>query len=184
MECADVGFVVDVSSSVMGYFEQEKEFVKQLAKNMGVSASGVHVSVVQFSNNASLEIRFRDDITHFTSEVDALTLKFGTTRIDEGLDVAFTKMFQPYNGMRPYEQCSKVVILLTDGHNDFPLAKLDVAKRFHDAGIRVVAIGIGNNVRTDELDSLVELKSDRYLAKDFDELKSDSFVNSVINCQP
>ena len=29
MECADVGFVVDVSSSVMGYYEKEKDFVNE-----------------------------------------------------------------------------------------------------------------------------------------------------------
>ena len=181
MECVDVGFVVDVSGSVGSHYPEEQAFVKQFARSMGVSKNGAHASVVQFSNQAWLEIPFMDDTTTFTTAVDALNLNGGTTRIDKGLDVAFTEMFQTANGMR--EECSKLVVVMTDGENNEPLAPMDAAKRFHDAGIRVVVVGIGQNVDTDELLSLVEVDSDLHQAQDFDELISDSFVDSLVQCE-
>ena len=150
---------------------------------MGISKNGVHASVVLFSDNAELEIQFLDDIDDFVSAVDALDDIGGSTRIDRGLDVAFNKMFQTTNGMRPYGQCNKVVVLMTDGVNSQPFALVDAVKRFHHAGIKVVVVGIGNKINTTELLSLVKVHSDFYMAQDFDKLASDSFVNSIVVCE-
>ena len=152
---------------------------------MGVWVNGVHVSVVQFSSNAYLEIPFMDDITEFTSAVETLYMEskpYGSTRIDKALDVAFDEMFQTDNGMRPFGECNKAVILLTDGQNDYANLLIGKTDRFHDAGIRVVAIGIGSTVDNDELLRLVKFDSNFYQAKDFDELMSDSFVGSIAAC--
>ena len=150
---------------------------------MGISKNGVHASVVLFSDSAELEIQFLDDIDDFVSAVDALDDIGGTTRIDRGLDVAFNKMFQTTNGMRPYGQCNKVVVLMTDGVNSQPFALVDAVKRFHHAGIKVVVVGIGNKINITELLSLVKVHSDFYMAQDFDKLASDSFVDSIVVCE-
>ena len=153
---------------------------------MGVSRNGVHASIVLFSSTAALEVPFLDNITNFISAVDALDDIgdwIGTTRIDKGLDVAFNKMFQTANGMRPYKQCNKVVIVMTYGVSTQPHAPTDAAKMFHDAGIRVVVVGIGNRINRDELLSMVKVDSDFYTAHDFDQLASDSFVANVVVCK-
>ena len=183
MGCMDVGFVVDVSGSVGSNYPQVQTFLKDLARSIGVSTNGAHVSVVQFASNATLEIAFLDDIATFISRVDALKGTMYQTRIDIGLDVALDEMFQPANGMRPYDECSKVAIVMTDGTNTDPWAPMDYAKKFRDARIRVVAIGIGNRVNEDELRPLVEVDSDFLLAEDFHDLISDSFLESTAICQ-
>ena len=162
----------------------EMDFVKKLAKKMGIWANGVHASVVHFSSNAYLTIPFMDDISEFTSEIDrtAQWTAYGSTRIDKGLDVAFDQMFQTSNGMRPFGECNKVVILMTDGQNDYPNMLIGKTDRFHEAGIRVVAIGIGRYADNDELLSLVKEDSNFYQAEDFEELLSDSFLGSIAAC--
>lgn len=161
--------------------------MKNIATKLKVSSKGAHVSLVQFSTDAVLEIPFSDDITQFTSKVDALAgdgFGGGGTSIDTGLDLAFDKMFQTANGMRAASvKCRKTVIVLTDGENNTPLEPMDAAKQFHDARIRVVVIGIGLKVNKAELRSLVELDSDLHIAKDFDQLTSNHFVNGIVDCE-
>ena len=45
-----------------GSYNMEKDFIKTIATKLGLSASGVHASVVQFSDTARLEMAFMDDI--------------------------------------------------------------------------------------------------------------------------
>ena len=181
--CVDVGFVVDVSGSVGSNYPQVQTFLKDLAGRIGLSTNGVHVSVVQFASNATLEIPFLDDIATFISRVDALKGTKYQTRIDIGLDVALDEMFQSANGMRPYDECSKVAIIMADGKNTEPWEPMNYAKKLRDARIRVVVVGIGNSVNQDELRPLVEVDDDFHLAQDFDDLISDSFLESTAICQ-
>ena len=173
----DVGFVVDVSGSVGEHYSTEKAFVKRMAEKINVSASGSHVSVVLFSNRAQLKIKFSDhkDINGFKSAMGELPYPMGNTRMDLGLDVAFNEMFQTANGMRT--TVPKIVVLMTDGRNSKPLEQLNPAQKFHDAGIKVLVIGIGN-VNKEELQSMVKNDKDLYIAKDFDQLTSDEFMDS------
>ena len=186
--CVDAGFVIDSSGSLYwngqdGYGD-EKTFMKQLATSLGLSTSGVQAGVVQFSAYAKLEIPFSHNVTDFTSRVDAMVSIKSTTRIDLGLDKAWTELFQPGKG-RPFGECSKVVILMTDGANNkgYDLAQRNPAKRFHDAGIKVVVIGMTSHVNRSELLTLVEPDSNYHWAEEFATLVTPDFMNSVVNCE-
>ena len=180
----DVGFVVDVSGSVQMNWVEEQAFVKTIAEKINVSPSGSHVSVATFNHDAELKIKFPDyyDIDDFKSAVDALPYTGGGTRIDLGLDVALNEMFQVANGMRM--DVPKVMILITDGHSGGPpLESLDYATKFSDAGIRSVVIGVGNGINRPALLSVVREESDLHLARDFDQLLSKDFIDSITaNC--
>ena len=177
----DIGFVVDVSESVGNYWPDEQTFVKRIAESIGISPIGGHAAVVLFSSSAEQYIKFtdHDDIAAFKAAVDALPYTMGGTRIDIGLEVAFTQMFNIVNGMRP--TVPKAVVVITDGKNNVDLEPLNAAEQFHDAGIKVIAIGVGD-VDEDELLSLVKVENDLHLAEDFDQLISDAFVDSIANC--
>ena len=203
----DLGFVVDSSSSLGwqknssgdwlyhkdgGYFNDEKKFIKQMATNLELSISGVHASVVQFSTTPKLEVKFvdGDDITKFTTKVDAIPWMKQFTRIDLALDLAYNEMFQTRNGMRSEENCHKVVIVMTDGKNENPAADGPApalseltTKRFHDDGIKVIVIGIGKGVDKEELEKLVKTKSNYHGAQDFTELVTDKFMKSDVDCE-
>ena len=201
----DLGFVVDSSSSLGwqknssgdwvyhkdgGYFNDEKKFIKQMATNLELSTSGVHASVVQFSTTPKLEVPFMDDITKFSTGVDEIEWMGQFTRIDLALDVAYNQMFQTVNGMRSEGNCNKVVVVMTDGKNENPknegpapaLSAL-TTKKFHDDGIKVIVIGIGNGVDKAELELLVNTKDNYHGAKNFDYLLTKKFRKSLLDCE-
>lgn len=179
---ADVGFIVDSSGSLSREYSKEKDFVNLLAENLNISKQGSHVSVVLFSYDAELKIKFSDytNINDFKSAVHALPLMKSTTRIDKALKTAYDEMFNERNGMRV--RVPKVLVLLTDGEQTKDadaVAPSKVVQKFHDAGIKVIVVGIGRSVKPSELRSLVRAERDLYLAKNFDQLKSFDFVDSI-----
>ncbi len=180
---ADVGFIVDSSGSLKNDYQKEKDFVKSVASSLDISPTGSHVSVVTFSNIAKLNVKFSDHTNYkdFASAVDGLKLLKSTTRIDRALAVAYDNMFNEQNGMRV--KVPKVLILLTDGEQTKDAGAINPAKavaRFHDAGIKVIVIGIGKNVVFDELKRMVKSRDNLFRAADFEQLKSDQFVKSII----
>ena len=141
------------------------------------------MAVVLFSFYSQLSIKFTDHMKaeDFKRAVDALPLMRSTTRIDRALNTAYDEMFNEKNGMRV--TVPKVLILLTDGEQTKAADAIppwQVVQKFHDAGIRVLVIGIGAGVNPTELGRLVKSKGDLYLAKDFEQLKSSSFVDDII----
>lgn len=180
---ADIGFIVDSSGSLRREYGKEKDFVKLVASSLDISPTGSHAGVVLFSYNAELSIKFSDhtNVKDFNSAVEGLALMGSTTRIDKALTLAFDSMFNEKNGMRV--RVPKVLILLTDGaqtQDADAVVPSQVVNRFHDAGIKVIVIGIGSGVKPDELKTMVKSSSNLYLAANFDQLKSGKFVKDII----
>ena len=101
---ADIGFVVDASSSLYSQgFQTEINFVNSVIDAVGpISADGIRISVIVYSDMAALRIKFND---HFNTEdlkqaVSDLPFDdVGETRIDLGLAKA-NEMFDIENGAR------------------------------------------------------------------------------------
>ena len=181
---ADVGFIVDSSGSLAREYSKEKEFVKSVADSLHISPDrGSQVAVVLFSFYSQLSIKFTDhtNANDFKRAVDALPLMRSTTRIDRALTTAYNEMFNEKNGMRV--KVPKVLILLTDGEQTKGADAIppeQVVQKFHDAGIKVIVIGIGTGVNSVELGKMVKSRENLYLAKSFDQLKSGQFVDNII----
>ena len=180
---ADVGFIVDSSGSLASQYSKEKDFVKLVADSLHISDKGSRVAVVLFSFYSELSIKFTDysKVDDFKRAVDALPLMRSTTRIDRALATAYNEMFNEKNGMRV--TVPKVLVLLTDGEQTKgadAIPPAQVVQKFHDAGIKVLVIGIGKGVNPGELGALVKSRENLYLAKDFDQLRSGQFVDDII----
>lgn len=171
---------MDVSSSVKNHWEDEKSFVKKLLDHIIISPHGGHVSVTTFANRAKLMIKFSDheDASSFETALDALPYWGSTTKIDLGIEVALQEMFKESNGMR--SDVTKTMVLITDGQQtgvDFDSWR----KKFNAARIRVLVVGVGN-VRKIDLKHLLSDDADFYIAKDFDQLLTPSFMKSIKLC--
>ncbi len=185
---ADVGFVVDSSGSLENEYHKEKSFVKKLAYRFGLSANGSHAGVVRFSHKAEVKVTLaeKNSITEFTDAVDNLPHWGYTTRIDEALRVSFEELFQPRNGMR--SDVPKVVFILTDGKQTKAPGSESPAQAiipFHESNMKVVVIGVGSAINREELAGMAKSDKDIYFAKNFDELISSQFVDTVtaLSCQ-
>ena len=153
-----------------------------MIEHLQLSSSGAHASLVLFSHKAFLKIKFSDFYNGegFNRAVDELPLLNSITRIDRALQVALNEMFSRVNGMR--RNVPHVLVLLTDGKqtpgNDvMPLPK--AVKPFHDAGIKVIVVGIGGGVNRRELKGLVKSPVNLKFVKNFNQLRSASFVEKI-----
>ena len=182
---ANIGFIVDSSGSLRREYQKEKEFVKEIAKSFEISSPGSRAGVVTFSYNAELSIGMNEhkSVEEFNKAVDALPLFGSTTRIDKALKLAKEKLMVGARSDAP-----KLIFLLTDGSQTASADAVDpaiLAKDLRDDGIQLIVIGIGKNTKPSELERIAGQKANVYLAKDFDELQSSSFVQNIsrIGCK-
>ena len=170
----DVAFLIDSSGSISGRnYRKVKTFVTNLAENFNISPRGSRAAAVLYSTGASTEIKFTDFTSSesFGSAVQQLQHQRGITRIDLALQRAYYDLFSPRADSR-YD-VPKIAFLLTDGEQTpSPGAMpLDRAARFlKNEGVRLVTIGIGKNVKVEELKSIASSDKDVVLADTFDGL--------------
>lgn len=153
-----------------------------LINQLSESQTDIRAALVLFSRTAELEIKFSEytDRNDFNKKVSSLPLLGSTTRIDLALNVAYEQMFNVKNGMRPGVR--KVLVLLTDGKQTEMVDAIRpaaAAQPFHKDGIKVITIGIGIGVDPAELESIVQRPENLYFAKDFNELKTSSFIVGI-----
>ena len=107
--------------------------------------------MVLFSDSASVQARFGQYATteEFAKAVNALPYEEGQTRIDRALDLAATEIFPEARAGVP-----KLALLITDG-SQTPAADAkdlrEASEPLRKAGVRVLAVGIGNDAVRDEL---------------------------------
>ena len=174
----DVGFVLDVSTSIgLQNWIVEKTFTKKLARVINISPAGGRAGVVIFSQYAYLRIKLNQYTTYngFAGGVDRLSKKGAGTSIGKGLKLALEQLFTLRNGMR--SDAEKQVVLITDGQ-DKNSAYHQIARRYRARNIKIIIIGVGS-VNKWNLRKLVASDKDLYIAKNFDELKVDSFAENV-----
>ncbi len=144
-----------------------------LAANFNIAPRGSRAAVVLYSTGASTVIQFEDftSSVSFASAVQRLEHQRGFTRIDLALQRAYYDLFNRRATSR-YD-VPKLAFVLTDGEQtEAPGAiPLDRAARFlKDVGVRLITIGIGNNVKRDELKAIASSDKDVILADTFDGL--------------
>lgn len=99
----DLGFMLDASASLTANgYKEEKEFIKSVIDKVGgISAKGIHVGVVVYSDEATLRIKFdaHDNTEDLKRAIDDLAYDRKQTRIDLGLEKA-KEMFSVTGGGR------------------------------------------------------------------------------------
>lgn len=167
----DVSFIVDSSESVgLQNYQKLLEFVRNIAKTLQMSPDESHASLVVFSNNARVQIKLddHDDIRDFNKAVQDVPYMGKKTRIDKALRVASVGVFNSRAGMRP--GLRRVAVLLTEGHQTktFDSIPLKYAvEPLRRKRVDVFAVGIGSNVRYDELRSVTNSDQNVLLVKSF-----------------
>lgn len=180
---ADVGFILDSSFSLRNEYSDEKRFVKELASTLGITDYGNRASVVTFSSESKLSIKFND---HFMTEafnraVDGIPLMGQQTRIDKALRTVQKYMFSEVNGARPY--VPHILILLTDGSQTYRSGAENpaiAAQELRDSGVILFVIGIGSDkLDTNEMKNIAGNDNNVFVAKDFKELITKEFVEKI-----
>ena len=169
---------MDMSSSITSKnYPKEKGFVKNVADTFSISSTKTDVGVVTYNQDAKLWISFgqynnNDD---FKKAVDQIPYWGGSTRIDNGLQMASVELFGTIKGERA--KLPNVLILLTDGkQNSDPRATPleEAVLPLFQLGVKVFAVGVGDQISRDQLRLIVEKDQDIFTLDDFDDLLAKS----------
>eukprot|EP00794_Sanderia_malayensis_P018008 gene18007-19809_t len=154
----DIGFLLDESGSIgSSGFNQELHFVKNIAKQLTVSSSNTHVSVMTFASSAQMRNYFRDSNAksqyYLERLVNSIRYRGGGTDTERALNLARTHMFHSSYGAR--SGVSKVVVVFTDGRSASGVARVRAAaQKLKDMSINMISIGVGSSISVDELNAM------------------------------
>ena len=173
---------MDSSGSLRNDYQREKDFLKTVAGAFGISNNGSRSSVLTFSYNSELSIKFKDhfDQKSFNDAVDAIPLMGHTTRIDTAFRLAQKEMFTEANGARL--NLPSILILLTDGSQTRDAGAEnpeDIADELRASGINLIVVGIGKGVNQTELDLMAGGPQKAFSAASFDELVGGTFIQQL-----
>lgn len=170
----DVAFLLDSSGSIESSGEHNyqimKDFIKGIVKSFVIGPDDTTVAVATFSSKSKFKIQF--DFTKYTTTADIVdaiqNIPFydGYTYTGDALNHLRTDLFPLARADVPH-----ILIVLTDGRARDKVK--DPAKRLHDMGVHIIAVGVGDadykeleeiasdpddeNVFTTSFDSIVNL---------------------------
>ncbi|XP_078255213.1 vitrin isoform X2 [Rhinoraja longicauda] len=180
LNSADIGFVVDGSSSVgTGNFRTVLEFVANISREFEISDTATRVGVVQYTYEQRLEFGFGE---HNTREAVSSTVKnirywSGGTSTGEAITYASKHLFSK---SKPNKR--KLMIVITDGRSYDDVRTPALAA--HRNGVIAYAIGIAW-AATDELEYIATDpdKDHSFFVDEFDSLYK--FVPRIVRniCQ-
>jgi Ca-activated chloride channel homolog len=137
---ADVMFVLDTSRSMLAEDAAPNRLARakaEIAQLVG-QLDAHRVGLIAFAGRAAELCPLTPDHAFFTTvlaSVDTRSAGRGGTRVGEALKAAVRGF--------PVGHGAKLIVLITDGDDQDPYTE-DAAKRARDAGIKIVAIGLGS----------------------------------------
>lgn len=137
---ADVMFVLDTSRSMLAEDAPPNRLARAKAEigQLVGRLDGHRVGLIAFAGRAAPMCPLTPDHSFFTtvlSSVDTRSAGRGGSRVGEAIKTA-VRGFPPGPG-------AKLIVLITDGDDQDPYSE-DAAKLARDAGIKIVAIGLGS----------------------------------------
>ena len=157
---ADIVFVLDSSSSIwIVDYKKQLKFVADLVESfdVGKGKSQIRVGALTFSDRAYLEFpldRYTDP-AELKEAILNIAYRTGRTNTADALSLLKTQLesnLQTNKG-------PTVAIVITDGQSSDPIATKLEAKKLHQLGINVYAIGVGNS-RMYDINELKAIASD------------------------
>ncbi|MBX3161048.1 MAG: VWA domain-containing protein [Deltaproteobacteria bacterium] len=137
---ADVMFLLDTSRSMLAEdtppnrFARAKVEIGQLVDRL----EGHRVGIVAFAGRAAQVCPLTPDHSFFRTVLTTLDTRSagkGGTKLGEGIKVALRGF--------PKEPGAKLIVLITDGDDQDPYSE-EAAKAARDAGVKIVAVGLGS----------------------------------------
>lgn len=179
---ADVGFILDTAVGTKQQFNNEQNFIKTIAARLNFGYDTVRGSVVSFSDDAKLSIRFSDykSIDIFSRAIDVMELKGTASRMEKALRLSQNEMFRVQNGAR--RGVPKILVLMTNSAQTTDKGMEDpikIAKHIRRLGIHLIVIGIGANLNFPELYYIGDDEKNVYMADTFDRLVDEVFLKDI-----
>ncbi|WAQ95788.1 MATN1-like protein [Mya arenaria] len=171
----NVAFVIDSSRSIWNpNFKTQLEFIKHLVEKFVVSKNNTHVAALTFSDKVVQQFHFNavQDKDRILSQLTAIRQDDGYhTLTHTALEATMTDLFAQETGAR--DNVPHIAIVLTDGKATYGAATLQAADDVKQSGIKILTVGIGNQVDDEELKAVASppASNNYFKIKNFDDLK-------------
>ncbi|CAC5397303.1 COL6A [Mytilus coruscus] len=191
---ADIAFVFDSSSSINANnpnnYQLMKNFMKDIVDKFNKTGpDGTQFAVVTFADKATKQFGLKDYSTkaQIKAAIDKVMPSIiGQTAIGDGLENARLEIF-PNRNAGGREEVQKVVILLTDGKNNGHKSPEHESSLLRKEGVVIVAIGVGTEFLTSELNNIASSEEYVFTTTSFDKLSKimDDVVKlACMSCKP
>ena len=177
---ADIVLALDESTSIVennpnrdNWYQRMLGFAVSIVRAFSISPDLTQIGILKFSDSAQVSFflnRYRSS-TNVIAAIERLNISLGNTNIADALRMARTQLFSRQNGART--DVPKILILITDGtanikvHMTVPEA--DATKA---AGIQIFSVGIGSDIKEEELRAIATMRSYFYFATNFTTLNN------------
>nr|KAG5710552.1 hypothetical protein BaRGS_013198 [Batillaria attramentaria] len=171
----DLAFLMDSSSSMSPIdFDLALQFAADIVGTFNIAPDAVRVAFLTFSTGFRTEFNFNayTDAAAVQNAIKNVQYISGETDTAEALEYAASTLFSPASGAR--SGSAKVAVLVTDGRSSRPADTVAHSKDLQDQGVTVFAIGVGDAVDKDELNSVASAPSCTHVqgAKDYQDLET------------
>uniref|UniRef100_A0A1I8ASB3 VWFA domain-containing protein n=1 Tax=Steinernema glaseri TaxID=37863 RepID=A0A1I8ASB3_9BILA len=158
----DLLFILDGSGSVSGStFDTQMQMLSRIVDMVEIGPQKTQIAVMQYSSYTRIEFGFsaNQNKESIRAALQRIRHISGTTKTGKALDKALHLFQTPSSGARKKESVAQVAVVVTDGHShDDPVPS---ALRLRQAGVQVLALGIGAHINVGEL---VQVTGDEQLA--------------------
>ncbi|XP_053375389.1 cartilage matrix protein-like isoform X2 [Mercenaria mercenaria] len=155
----DVVFIVDMSSSIWVVdFQEQLKFLSDLVGFFDINGDNARVGLLTFSTDT--RVHFYLNTYNVQEEVSkailAIKSEGGLTNTHLALQKALYEMMTPMHGSR--SEVDHVIIVFTDGLSRVPRLTARQAHKTHQAGVEVIAVGVGDRTNKAELEQIASRK--------------------------
>jgi len=176
-ECfLDLTFIVDSSGSVRDNWSKSLQFVANVTSHFTIGPNNVQVAFVLFSRDATVVwgLTRYQDLTSLVNAIRNVRYIGSSTNLNDALYLTRTQVYAPGGGTRP--NAVKAAVILTDGEDNIPVTgtplTIQNATECKRQGIRLIGIGVTDDVNRTRLLQIVSSPSDYHAVDDFDALTS------------
>lgn len=175
----DVAFVLDASGSVEETFEMAMNMTRKIVQGLNFAGGRTRVALTTYSDDATLRFKL-NEYSDKVSVLNAIafTQENGRTNTAAGIRMANNNIFRASEGDRSGDE--NIIIVITDGQSNVNSDQtIPAAEESRRAGIKVIAIGIGENGIVDrgELNGIANDPDNQYAFI----VQPDKDVNTVAN---
>ncbi|CAH1788960.1 unnamed protein product [Owenia fusiformis] len=186
-EAVDVAFVLDTTAVSQSDFEQQRQFIKNVIRDVSINDGSHRIAVIRQGIRKGDDFFLSFDLNTHTKESDYLTAMDALTySSDNRVPTDLYSGFRKASDVLSYNPYGSVLVYMANGYPKENVGlEIDEAARLKSQGVKIVFFSFEANdeIRRDLRPRAIELASPNYQvsAPDFSFLTADDFRQQLVS---
>ena len=172
----DLGFLLGAGGvNAARDLEIQKRIAKDMLNAFDISPQHTRVGLIQYGRDSRLVARLNryTDKRTLNHVIGTVSSTSSETRLDKALDMARSDLFDVHYGAR--KDIPKTLLVFTNKAVDS--SSQDAAEKLKDLGVKVIVIGVGQQVDKKQLEGIAGSNKEVFVAANPDDAKN--VVNDI-----